>query len=274
MDTGPIDLQHLTPENVGTRRDEIFKAVRKPDCLAGWSLEREPALARVRLWIREAVRPGSDLAQLYRELAPDLDLEDDILESLPAFDQTPCFGPCAAHYSLRMLWRVLLRRYAIKKSDAVAAKLAQYEEDEPAWRRWRWKDRLFPRLAVGVSLGFFILGSSSGVVDTIYRLRFYWWWPATVAASVAVVYLLAVAQVQRQVGRLPIREIRSRAWRIVRFGALYAALGAGLQWLRMCLLRYGAPDYWPIAAMCGGVALLLGFVFQLFWQDRSIGEPL
>jgi hypothetical protein len=236
-------------------------------------LEREDDLERIRLWIREAVRPTSDLAQLYRKLEPGLDLEDDIIRSLPAFEKTPCFGPLEAHYSLRMLWRVLLRRYAFREALQVDRRLASYERGG-FWRRWRIKDWYFPRLLVGVLLGFFTLGSSSGIVDTIYRLRSHRWWPLAPAICVAGVFLLAFADVQRQVGRLSPKRIASRAGRVLLFGAFYAAFGGAVQWLRMLVLNYGVDNYGAVATMCAGVALLLGFVFQLFWQDRSIGEPL
>ena len=73
-------------------------------------------MERIRFWIQEAVRPGSQLAQLYRQLEPDFDLEDDIVRSLPAFERTPCFGKLESHYALRMLWRVLMRRYGLMRA--------------------------------------------------------------------------------------------------------------------------------------------------------------
>jgi hypothetical protein len=258
-------LNHVTVQNAPAWRDEVFSVLNAPQPA------NETGLESVREWIREAVNPNTALSQYYRTL--ELDLEDDIARSLPAFRVSPYFGPREACYSLRMLWRVLLRRHAIGAARAVDRELAATKE-KWIWRWSRRKDYLHPRLAVGVLLGFFVLGSSTGIVDTIYRLRLHWWWPATVAACAMVVYLLAVAHVQRQVGRMPVKEILLRAGRVVVLGVLYAALGAGLQWLRTSLLAYEAPNYGPIAAMCGGVALLLGFVFQLFWQDRSIGEPL
>ena len=265
-------LRYITAHNAPAWRDEIFAVLPGPDSArAEWSLEREEDLERIRLWIREAVRPTSDLAQLYRKL--ELDLEDDIVRSFPAFEKTPCFGPLEAHYSLRMLWRVLLRRYAIRKAREVDGPLAPYETGG-FWRYWRIKDVYFPRLLVGVLLGFFTLGSSSGIVDTIYRMRCHCWWPLAPAVCVAGVFLLAFADVQRQVGRLSPPEIASRAGRVLIFGALFAVLGGAVQWLRAVALAYGVDRYGAIATMCAGVALLLGFVFQLFWQDRSIGEPL
>jgi hypothetical protein len=125
-------------------------------------------------------------------------------------------------------------------------------------------------LLVGVLLGFFTLGASSGVTDGIQALRFHTWWPVPVAC-VTLVSLLAFADVERRVGR---GKIAARACRIVGFGVLYAALLAWSLYGGAAALGLTRCHFWPVPVMWGSVALVLGFVFQLFWQDRSIGEPL
>jgi hypothetical protein len=270
-------LKYVTAQNAPAWRDEIFAGLQVPSTISGggqrpgWSLEREGDLERIRFWIQEAVRPGSQLAQLYRELEPEFDLENDIVRSLPAFERTPCFGKLESHYALRMLWRVLMRRYGFVRAGQVGRYLSRGESW--VWRWWRRKDYLLPRLAVGVLLGFFTLGASSGVVDAIYKLRLATWWPVPVVCLV-VVGMLSLTDVQRRLGRARFRAILSRAIAVVGFGVFYAASGAGLLYWHGGKLGYSVCHYEAEVAMCGGVALLLGFVFQLFWQDRSIGEPL
>jgi hypothetical protein len=270
-------LNYVTAQNAPAWRDEIFAGLRIPSTVSdkgrchGWSLEREGELARIRFWIQEAVRPGSQLAQLYRQLEPDMDLEEDIVRSLPAFERTPCFGKLESNYALRMLWRVLMRRYGFARAVQAGGYLSRSEG--LAWRIWRRKDYLLPRLAVGVLLGFFTLGASSGVVDAIYRLRLETWWPVPVACLL-IVALLSLADVQRRLGRAAFGVILRRAIAIAGFGAVYAAFGARLLYWVGEKLGYSVCHYDAEVTMCGGVALLLGFVFQLFWQDRSIGEPL
>jgi hypothetical protein len=141
------------------------------------------------------------------------------------------------------------------------------------WRWWRRKDYLLPRLAIGVLLGFFTLGASSGVVDAIYKLRMATWWPVPLACLL-IVGALALTDVQRRLGRARASVILRRSLVIVGFGAFYAATGAWLLYWGGGKLGYSVCHYEAEVTMCGGVALLLGFVFQLFWQDRSIGEPL
>ncbi|MBZ5724343.1 MAG: hypothetical protein LAP87_05040 [Acidobacteriia bacterium] len=270
-------LNYVTTHNAPAWRDEIFATLRHPDppgaknVRGEWSLEHERDLERIRLWIREAVNPASDLAQVYRKLQPGLDLEEDILTGLPAFERTPGLGPLEAHYSLRMLWRVLLRRHAIREAKQAGALLAAGEGR--AWRCARRLSYYYPRLLVGVLLGFFTLGASSGVASAIETLRFHAWWPVPVG-SIVLVAFLAVADVERRVGRVPGKTILARALRVLAFGIVYAALLAGIAYRVAAAVGLTACHYGPVPVMWGSVALVLGFVFQLFWQERSIGEPL
>jgi hypothetical protein len=271
-------LKYVTAHNAAAWRDEIFAALRRPSGVSSkdpqnpWSLGRDEELEKIRLWIRDAVNPASDLSQLYRKLDPGLDLEGDILKSLQAFARTPGFGPLEAHYSLRMLWRVLLRRYAIQEARVVGRELAN-GEGRP-WRYLRHLSYYYPRLFVGVMLGFFTLGASSGVADAISALRLRPWWPVVPLVSILLVSLLAAAEVERRIGHAPGRKIVARALRIAVFGALYAASLAGVIYLGAADLGFTVCHYGPVPVMWASVALILGFVFQLFWQDRSIGEPL
>jgi len=164
-----------------------------------------------------------------------------------------------------------MRRYAIPEARQIGRLLAQGESH--GWRWLRQTAYYYPRLLVGVLLGFFTLGASSGVTDAILSLRYSVWWPVPVA-SLMLVSLLAVADVERRVGRGPGNQILKRALGITGFGALYAALlAAAIYWAARGLGLTGC-HYWPVPMMWASVALTLGFVFQLFWQDRSIGEPL
>jgi hypothetical protein len=92
-------------------------------------------------------------------------------------------------------------------------------------------------------------------------------------AQVAMVYALAVADVQKRISRRPWRQIFSRAGKITLRGLIYGLLGGALQG------AVGPTICWPktspaMLALCSLMAVVLGFTLQLFWQEGSIGDPL
>jgi hypothetical protein len=86
------------------------------------------------------------------------------------------------------------------------------------------------------------------------------------------VFGLAVAEVQRRVGRRSWSVIVSRAAIITGVGTVYAAIGGWLVYRGGDSL--GLTSSCRFAAAGASIAFLLGFVFQLFWQERSIADPL
>ena len=179
----------LTANNAARARDEILHYARKG------GLED---LETVRIWIREAVRPQSHVAQLYRVL--ELDLEEDICVCLRAFESNPAHGAMASSYGLRMLWRVLMRRYAFWHAWSVGKRLRTYER-LGLWLIIRRSSYLMPRLMVAVFAGFLLLSSSSTLMDILFRTSDKPWRAGVTMIALIVVYLLAAAEVQRRIGR-------------------------------------------------------------------------
>ena len=104
--------------------------------------------------------------------------------------------------------------------------------------------------------------------------------------SLSAVYYLSFAEVHQRVGRRLATVVR-RSLIIVFLGCLYIAAGLALfrYYLEPATPRFDCgPDAGP-ATLCpptpgdqliviGAIVLLLSFVFQIFWQDRSLGDPL
>ena len=58
---------------------------------------------------------------------------------------------------------------------------------------------------------------------------------------------------------------------------VYGSVGATSEYFGSRILDWTIPGYqmtWVHAVLCSLVAVVFGFTFQLFWQDRSIAEPL
>jgi hypothetical protein len=255
-------LTFLNSWNFQAWREEVFYPLRS-------GAERSPEdLDRVRAWMREAVKPGSKTAELYRVL--EVDLDGDILRAVTAFLPSPHLGHCDSRYALRMFWRVLFRRCAI----CHAWRLARYlkvNESFP-WRVWRVKEYLMPRLCVGVLLGFFILLASSGLIDVFQHLQYSPRWYLAPAVFLLFVVGLAFANVQRQVGRFSGPTLFRRSLVLTGYGIAYAGLGAAIHYWGAPRLCYEVTG--PFVCLCAASAMLLGFVFQLFWQDQALGDPL
>jgi hypothetical protein len=254
-------LTFLNSWNFQALREEIFYPLRRGD-------PSPEELNRVRAWMREALKPGSHTAQLYRIL--EVDLDGDILRAVPAFLPSPHLGLCDSRYALRMFWRVLFRRCAIHHAWRMA-RFLRTNETLP-WRLWRLKEYLMPRLLVGVLLGFFILLASSGLIDVFQHLQYKATWYVVPAVFLLFVLGLAFANVERQIGRSSGPVLFRRSFALAVYGLVYAGVGAMVHY-------WGAPRLYyqvtrPFVCLCAASAMLLGFVFQLFWQDQALGDPL
>src|SRR5258708_31164467 len=128
----------LNSWNFQATREEIFHPLRGDSSPE----ERE----RIRSWMREAVKPSSQIAQLYRVL--EIDLDADIVRAAPAFRSTLHYGRYDSRSAFRMFWRVLFRRCAI----CHARRLCPYLRPTKSlpWRLWRFNGYLIHRLFIGV----------------------------------------------------------------------------------------------------------------------------
>jgi len=224
------------------------------------------------LWAIRALDKDSDVAHYYRVFSADID--GDLGKLAKAFPTQPSNAPAEYHlYYLKHLWRFLLRRYAFREAKDVGRVMRELGEKRPD-RVWRLKDPWLPRLAVAVFAGFLVLASSSTLLDILSKAstgKRSWVWFGL--AQVAMVYALAVADVQKRISRRPWRQIFSRAGKITVRGLFYGLVGGALQ----CVL--GPAICWPktppaTLALCSLMAVVLGFTLQLFWQEGSIGDPL
>jgi hypothetical protein len=218
-------------------------------------------------WIMEAADPRTFLHEQYRKM--EWDPEAEIREHRSAFCPGSGYYKEDASRDLRQIWRSLMGRYAFGAAISVEGRIWELEKKIP-WRLWRWKDLAIWRLGIAVLVGFVLLASSSGTMAMIERLDGLGMAWCFVAVELGVVFFLALAEVQRRVGRRPWwRVLLRRAFGVTVGGALWAAPGAALQyWLKRTTPPLG------VLALCAATAVLMGFVFQLFWQDRSIAEPL
>ncbi len=253
--------EQMSPKNWKDKLIEVReKMVRRTDSL------------EVRGWILQAALESDSLsAQYYRAFGENLDA--DIVASAYAFAEDGDLEREEGSYYLRRLWRVLLRNYAL--CDALHIDTTLSNMDERGWRWWRRKDLLLWRLAVGLFAGHIILWSSSGLMEFLDRVQCRPLWAAGIGlASLLVVAALAVVDVQHRVSRRAWTVIFGRALLIVGIGVLYAtAFGAGIYILASQLVQYYAPH--PLKSLLvGSIALVLGFVFHLFWQEGSLGDPL
>ncbi len=250
----------LNSWNFQATREEIFHPLRGDSSPE----ERE----RIRSWMREAVKPSSQIAQLYRVL--EIDLDGDIVRAAPAFRSTLHYGRYDSRYAFRMFWRVLFRRCAICHARRLGPYLRPTES--LPWRLWRVKDYFMPRLIVGVLMGFFILLSSSGLIDVFQHLQNDRYWFIVPVVFLVFVLGLAITNVQRQIGRSSGPALFRRSLGLVAYGAVYACIGAAVHYWGAPRLCYRVT--FPFVVLCAASAMLLGFVFQLFWQDQALGDPL
>ena len=86
------------------------------------------------------------------------------------------------------------------------------------------------------------------------------------------VVALAFANVQRQIGRASGVSLFGRSLVLTVYGIVYASAGAAIHYWGAPRLGYVVTG--PFVCLCAASAMLLGFVFQLFWQEQALGDPL
>ncbi len=285
-------LKNLTPGDALARHEELEDA--EPDSLPTWT----------RHWIMDAITPHTVPYEQYRKM--EWDLDEDIRKAVKAFQRAPGKSeeicPACGHrrkgeleyqwedvaFDLRQTWRRLRRRYAFGPARAIEKQLWQVEKQiwdnaKPDERRargnpymfrlWRWKDLLLCRLLLAVLAGFVLVMSSSGLLTALTQIDCHGQVGWAVGGAVAFAYGLALVEVQRRIGRRRwLRDLCRRAVVVTAFGAGWAVAGAVLVFLAG--RRLDLPISVGFAVLWASCALVLGFLFQLFWQDNSIAEPL
>lgn len=232
---------------------------------------RNAPVLYLRQWGLLTIARGSLLHDFYRALA--LDMDGDLEASAKAIATFPN-KPMARDW-LKSIRRFSYRHYSYRLAGVVNGLLDGHEQSR-LWRIWGRKDWLNLRLGVGVGAGFLLLGASSSLTDYLsaaHNTAMAWW--VGIPALTAVL-LMSLQEVQSVVGRVP--DLWSRTWCLFLRGIGYGLAGAATaKWLNSGLERkppLGPPAEWTFYLLCGCVAMLLGFVFQLFGLDRSIGEPV
>jgi hypothetical protein len=226
----------------------------------------------IRKWLNEAIKPDTQGRQDYRIQGADID--DDVARGAEFYRKTLCGDREYAMYVLRLMWRFLLRDYALCEACHVGRVLKDWGEPWH-WRWWRGLSLLLPRLGIAIFAGFLILSSSSGLISLINaasRPEHRGWLIGLPVAAAIIVYGFSVGEVQQRLGRRPWGVILFRGAMVAAIGAAYAAAGGVIQYFGARSLCIAASP--AFCALCAAAALVLGFVLQLFWQDRSIAEPL
>ena len=232
-------------------------------------------LARFKL-VKAAVQKDTRTHQCYRIYGVDVDA--DILHTAKFdlatenFRKDQGFTDDEASYDFRLFWRVLMRHYAF--GHAIRLEPVLIKREGLGLLLWRFLSAyLVPRLAAAVSLGFF---SQMGAGDLTKMLGLIaskgepavWWVFLGVAAAS---FFIVMTDVQRRIGRRW-GAIIVRSTGLTVLSGVYGGIGYCLnyalaKWLDECW-------DWKYKALCAAVAILLAHLLQLFWQDRSIGEPL
>ncbi|MBY0502558.1 MAG: hypothetical protein K2X03_01525 [Bryobacteraceae bacterium] len=236
----------------------------------------------LRAWALASSKSASKLSHSYRkfELNPEADIATACRrydEGLPPDPIVSEIAQAMRRHELRYFWRYLLGRHAHQSARAADHAFALLGEPW-YWRLWRLKDLLYPRLFLGIFGGFLLIYTSSELWGFLTFLERHWlrdWLRG--AASIAT-FLLAIAEVQRRVGRLDVGLILRRAWTLTWVSFVYGALGAVLQFqMGEHLGGWGGGSYAHgagIAANTMFLAVMLGMVTQLFGREESLGEPL
>ncbi|HWZ42210.1 MAG TPA: hypothetical protein VNW97_01980, partial [Candidatus Saccharimonadales bacterium] len=219
-------------------------------------------------WIKAALEPKSEAHQLYRIRNQNLDT--DVADAAQYIGEG--VDKAEAVFALTLMWEVLLSNHAWPQALRVSAALRKAREPF-ASRFWRWKDLFLWRLGIGVLAGFLLLSSSSLLQDILVAAQWQrgWLWGLPLISLVAL-FGHTVAYVLNHASGVGFFAALVRAAIVTIIGALYAAGGGLIVYRGSINLCMNAPK--PVVVLSSAAALLLGFVFHMFWQDRSVGEPV
>ena len=242
----------------------------------------EPAL--IRKWVTAALEPGTVVHEQYDVMAWDLDR--DLCQTRRAFWPEGDYLLENANRDLRRIWRQVVGRYALGEAWRIEDQLWKVEQtiwkvltDEQrkfsanpiSLRLWRWKDHLLWRLGVAALAGYALLMSSTGLWDVLHKIDKGHFVGRAILICGLATFLLALAEVERRAGRRP--------WRVLGWRAL-GMMACGAFWTLLLMVAHSIFSEWlgfdhtrELVLLSGASALLLGHVFQVFWQDRSVAEP-
>lgn len=222
-------------------------------------------------WVQGCLDEQSDIYGAYRAFGWDID--GDLKELSARFCPTPeGFMKMECEYFLRRIWRFLLRNHAVGEARCVGSHLKHVSEDHWGWRLWRGISYCYPRLLVGVTVGYLALLGAGDLVKLLKAGAERGWGTYVLMLGIflAAALVLSMADVQRHVGRR-----RAFFWRSVRLWA-YGLGYAGVGFLIHLAARwwFGGPFQWAYPSLLAAGALFVGFVVQLFGLEISAGEPI
>lgn len=257
-----MEPDELNTQNAGDRRQQILEMARS-------AIESDRR--QVREWVEAALTPGSEIREVaYRIL--NFDLDADVRDCMPAFRPGTGYHQRLSSRALRKLWRRLLGLYAFQAAREAARELARQPEEGLWWRLWIWKDCVMPRLVVAVLIGYLVVAGNSGLLQILWKAQSHDGWVAGICGfSVFCAYSLALAEVQRRVGR-HVRLLLKGSAIMTLHSLFWAGVGGIAQYFGARALHAPVPGRFVL--VCAASALAIAFLAQLFWQDRSIAEPL
>jgi len=206
-------------------------------------------------WVAHAMRRESLIARVYRYHEEEWDLTADIVTCLPAIAREGSAVP------LRRIWHFLMSRADVSAALKAASYLPAKE------RLLRLLDLLVPRIFAAVLIGFILTGSNSVLLAvyarvTCHRFGAY----AGAAFCLGLVFLIALVQVQAG------RKLLRRGVYLTAAGIFWASIGGCAQLFLGSAL--GFHPAWKYVLLCSAGSLAQGFVFNLFWEERPVSEPL
>ena len=140
---------------------------------------------------------------------------------------------------------------------------------------------LIPRFAATIAVGYLFLFSASGLVAVLYESRLDFWLQAAICLVIILAVGIYMVQViHRQVQpRLSLWRAVQRSLHLLLTGVAHSAIGL---WVSAPLLYSGtflnqsAPSE-PTAGtllLTATIALAIGVVLQMVWEDKPVTEPL
>jgi hypothetical protein len=205
---------------------------------------------------------------LYREL--EIDRENDIIA---LWSKSILFQNLSAEgkaYYRDVCMKFLLRRYSLCK----------------AMKLWEWKgffgiNLFLPRLMGAILIGFIPLIMAEEIWKAPSKLfisdPFIFCMLTTLFLIGSYIYLFI--ECRNTIGKVPIRDLIWRPFRVFFYGIV---ISLGLSSLIVHFLSPHVPEFskndiflsYPTILLFASAALLIGIFIQVFWEEKTITEPL
>jgi hypothetical protein len=210
-------------------------------------------------WVANAMKRDSLVARVYKYHEGKWDLTADIARCLPVIARDDSAVP------LRRIWHFLMSRADLGAALTAGSYLGKKEG--VGQRVLRMLDLAAPRIFAAVLIGFILTGSNSILLAVYARLSCR---PAAAyaCAALCLVLVFGIALVKVQTGRKLLR----RGVYLTAVGIFWGSIGGCIQFFLGPKLGFH-PD-WTYSLLCSAGSLAQGFVFQLFWDERPVTEPL